>query len=487
MNLPAPVCVLIADSRRERFPLVTYQWVALRGMRCQYIDLATADFYAAGLGQRTLLAMSYPTLLSLDASELCALRNAVSNGATLYVRGGFSAGRCSLAPFASGDFLVEPAKRVGGYRLADHPLLPRVLRNETVEAAVELPAARIADATVSTLAARSGDGAENLPFIFAVPCGDGVVIHDLLADEVPVGAMTPIARRMADPAGRCFDLGALAAVNHASQRSADKVSAYNLVLDDRPRNFDYFNVSRVTRWLAQVEQACPGTHVDFAWTPEYNHPSTRYISALKRFNTGFVWHGLWRHVDHRRVEDPCADHQRGLRLVDEISRHYSVRFQPIMILPFQDVDVRMLLYLRDAGFSAAVFHGDPRPGIPNSLPAFMHYSTFWHDAYLDFLPVLRRYLAPELTRERLLANAALDLPIIAAAHPFEVGLRRFAGIYKPWEPLVLHFGEVLTFAREKGLRPLSLEEIAREMLDAPVPNREAADVAVAAEGLDIAL
>jgi hypothetical protein len=151
------------------------------------------------------------------------------------------------------------------------------------------------------------------------------------------------------------------------------------------------------------------------------------------------------------------------------------------------VDEATLLYLRGAGFSAAVFHADPRPGILPSLPGFMHYSTVCHDTYIRFLPALRRYLAPELTRDKPLANAALDLPIIAAAHPFEVGLRRFTCIYRPWEAPSRHFDEVLSFAREKGLRPLSLQEIAQEMIAAPRPDWEVLDAPVTMEGIDIAI
>jgi len=487
MILPVAVCVLIADSRRERMPLLAYQWAALRGLRSWRMDLATGDFCAAGLGRRTLLAMSYSTLASLGPNELIALKAAVCQGATLYVRGGFPAGqRCPLAPFVSGALTVGAEERCGGYRLTGHWLLPKVLRDETFSAELQLPSAHITDAPIESVAFRLGFGAGR-GFICAMSCGGGVIIYDLMPDEMPSGVATPIANRLADSRLRCFDVGALAAVNHAAGRATAAVSAYNLVLDDRPRNFDYFNAARVAQWLSQVERICPGTHVDFAWTPRHSRPSARYIGALKRFNTGFVWHGLHRHVDHRLVRNFCADHRQGLRRMEKIARRYSVSLQPIMILPFQDVDEATLLYLRGAGFSAAVFHADPRPGILPSLPGFMHYSTVCHDTYIRFLPALRRYLAPELTRDKLLANAALDLPIIAAAHPFEVGLRRFTCIYRPWEAPSRHFDEVLSFAREKGLRPLSLQEIAQEMIAAPRPDWEVLDAPVTMEGIDIAI
>src|SRR5271166_4369350 len=126
-----------------------------------------------------------------------------------------------------------------------------------------------------------------------------------------------------------------------------------------------------------------------------------------------------------------------------------------MVLPFQEVDGDILLYLRKAGFRAAVFHGDPRPGLENPLPPYMHYSTPLHDLYLDHLPALRRFPAPAFTRDRMLANAALDLPIIAAAHPADLGLRRYAPLLNPGQPVSGHFDQVLAFASGKGLRPMA--------------------------------
>ena len=72
----------------------------------------------------------------------------------------------------------------------------------------------------------------------------------------------------------------------------------------------------------------------------------------------------------------------------------------------------------------------------------------------------------------MIANAALDLPIIASAHPLDVGLRRYAALYRPFEPVSTYFDEVAAFAREKRLRPSSLEEIAREMIALPRPTLE---------------
>jgi len=482
--LRSPVCLLIADTRRERFPLVAAQWAMLRGMQCWRLDLAAGDFPDRSFGPRALLAISYPTLTSLDAAELRAVKNAVAQGASLYVRGGFPGGATrSLSPFGSGVFTISPRKAAAGYRISNHGLLPRVLRNEAVSVELALPAAQVSDCSVEGLAFAGA----TLPFVFAIRCGAGVAIYDLLPDQVPFGAQTPIVRRLAQPAARCSELGALAAVNHATQRDSASVGAYNLLLDDRPRNFDYFNAGRVARWLANLESLAPGTHVDFAWTPNYGHPGQRYIQAVKQFKTGFVWHGLFRHIDHRRLADPGAHYERGLRRVEQISRRYGVRFQPIMVLPFQEVDGDILLYLRKAGFRAAVFHGDPRPGLENPLPPCMHYSTPLHDLYLDYLPALRRFPAPAFTRDWMLANAALDLPIIAAGHPVDVGLRRYAPLFSPLQPVSGHFDQVLAFAREKGLRPMALEDIAVEMIGCPSPTRELMTNCATLERIDVAV
>lgn len=484
MTLTSPVCLLIADSRRERFPLLAAQWAMLRGMQCWRLDLAAGDFPAERFGPRTLLAMSYPALTALGAAQLGALKNAVWQGASLYVRGGFPGGAtCSLSPFGSGIFTISPRQATAGYRIANHALLPRVLRNEAVSTEVALPAAQVNDSSVKGLAYAGAA----LPFVFAIQCGAGVVIYDLLPDAVPIGAETPIARRLAHPAARCSEIGALAAVNHATQRESASVGAYNLLLDDRPRNFDYFNAGRVARWLADLERVAPGTHVDFAWSPIHGRPGQRYIHALKQFKTGFVWHGLFRHIDHRRLANPGAHYERGRRRVEQISRRYGVRFQPIMVLPFQEVDRDILLYLREAGFQAAVFHDDAKPGLKNPLPAYMQYSTPLHDLYLEYLPVLRRFPAAALTRDRMLANAALDLPIIAAGHPVDVGLRRFAPFLKPGQPASGHFDHVLAFACEKGLRPLSLEEIAAEMIGRPGPALKLMTYRSTVERIDVAV
>jgi hypothetical protein len=486
MNTLPPRCVLIGDTRGQPFPLIAAQWAALHGMQCMLLNIAEAGFPADGLGPNVLLALSHRTLLSFAAGELRALKVAVWQGATLYVRGGFlPQASCSLSPFGSGAFRVT-SRRADRYLLADHRLLPEVLRNETVRAEVNLPVAQLGDSPAQVLVAVPSGGKE-LAFVFAMRCGSGIIIYDLLSDQTPAGASTPIVRRLADPAARAFELGALAAVGHALGRLHRKPVAYNLVLDDRPRDLDYFSTARVTRWLSHMEDLCPGTRVDFGWTPQYSRPSVRYINALKQFKAGFVWHGLHQHSDHSLVRDPGADYKEGLKLVERIVRRYSVRFQPIMVFPCERVSPEMLRFLPRAGFTAAVFGAEAKPGLRNPLAEFMLHSTPLHELYRDYCPALRRYEAAELTRENLLANAALDLPIIAAAHPFEVGLRRYASLYDPRAPVSSHFDEVLRFARDKRLRPMSLEEIAAEMIDRARPTRELTALSAVPRRIDVAV
>lgn len=97
------------------------------------------------------------------------------------------------------------------------------------------------------------------------------------------------------------------------------------------------------------------------------------------------------------------------------------------------------------------------------MPAYLRYASesCVHGSGLRFL---HRYEADFLTRDRMLALAALGMPILAFAHPKDVRLRRLSrfmdrgGVYS-------HFDTVLDFAAAKNLLGRSLEEIARECFD----------------------
>ena len=85
------------------------------------------------------------------------------------------------------------------------------------------------------------------------------------------------------------------------------------------------------------------------------------------------------------------------------------------------------------------------------------------------LTILYRYPAASLGRDRMLAMAALGLPIIASAHPDEVGLKRFSRFWDRGGD-ASHFDEILKFASAKGLPSQSLEDIAIEVRNSRLPD-----------------
>jgi hypothetical protein len=468
-----PTCILISDSRCEIFPGVAAQLAMLRGLLCWRFDLAAGGLAHVRFGQGTLFAMSYSTLRSLDLSGLRRLKTQIEGGNTLYVRGGFESGQlCSFAPFAPGQFEVAPKARASGYQFAGHDLVPTVLRNEQVAADVVLPGALCAPGAAEVLAVGRHGGKRELPFIFALACGAGFVIYDLLPDEVPLGEDTPVVDRLSDAATRCWDVGALIAANRASGRDPASICAYNLTLDDRPRNFDHLNAARIRKWLAHIDSCCPGAHVDFAWTPIDTHPGAAYIRSISEFNTGFAWHGLWRHCDHREIGDFAGEYAKGEKLVRGICRRYGVKFQPVMIFPYLRVNLDSLRFVAQAGFAGALRELEPAV---QDLPSFMRRSTPFDDLYVNRFPALRRCEGDQFTRQVMLGNAALDLPIITGAHPSEIGLQRWSALYNPKYRPSIPFSHVAAFAREKHLVARSLEEIAAETVRYRSPVTRAPD------------
>ena len=85
------------------------------------------------------------------------------------------------------------------------------------------------------------------------------MIYDLMPDEVPAGAETPIVEASGANPPRDVSSSGLWRRSIMPSGGPATVGAYNLVLDDRPRDFDYFNVARVTRWLDHLERVCPGS------------------------------------------------------------------------------------------------------------------------------------------------------------------------------------------------------------------------------------
>jgi hypothetical protein len=73
---------------------------------------------------------------------------------------------------------------------------------------------------------------------------------------------------------------------------------------------------------------------------------------MKEFPTGFVGHGLYRHVDHRVVSHPGAELTKGTRKIAEFRRRFGIRFQPIMIFSFERSAANQFPLLVKAGFLA---------------------------------------------------------------------------------------------------------------------------------------
>ena len=72
----------------------------------------------------------------------------------------------------------------------------------------------------------------------------------------------------------------------------------------------------------------------------------------------------------------------------------------------------------------------------------------------------------------MLANAALDLPIIAAAHPLDVGLRRYAALYQPTgNRYPSYFDQVLALCPREALAArCRWRKLPAEMIAAPTPD-----------------
>jgi hypothetical protein len=156
------------------------------------------------------------------------------------------------------------------------------------------------------------------------------------------------------------------------------------------------------------------------------------------------------------VTDYESQLDAGRARVDEITHKYRVRFQPVMIFPYEKDTPRAAELLRRTGFKAKVesMGGSPPadyyrlPGIGNEPLSDDQFSVVFRDS-IDLL-----------TRDRMLALATLGMPVIALAHPRDLSLRRF----RRGDPTaVSYFDSVLTFAAEKSLRPMPLEQIAAEV------------------------
>jgi hypothetical protein len=451
----------IAGEAHPRLVGLTAGFAALREVALTGPgDAAGLGLLPAGSNASTLVVAELPTYLRWDDATRRLLRAQLERGLTLYVRGavGAGSGRVPL-PEDGRWFEVQPLDRPASIRFAHHPLVPRALIDETATVNLQHPAAARPFPGLEMLVAAKDPAARRWPVVFALQAGAGRVIFDLL--DLPQDVERPIIERLSDPAERLLNLGALLAVDAIAP--ARPTSSFALVLDDRPTNLDYFTRANLEHFLAHLREKCPGVHLDLAWVPGQSWPDFSYVETLKRWGAGFVWHGFLRHVDHRRIAQPAAELDAGRRCVERISRRFGVRFQPVIVFPYERSAEATLQAAGAAAFMAAVESIFARPGLEDTVaPALRHTRPFYRLA-AGMPALVRRYPCGLLTRERMTALAALGYPIIAGAHPRDVALRRL-------DPLrgrrcFAHFDAVLEFASAKKLRPLALEEIARELLD----------------------
>jgi len=454
-NLPENQRSWLIGDRGDHTPTLLSQFARLRGIEAHYHG--SAETSAA-----SLFAISFADLDRMGARECERLRASVSAGATLYVRGGAVEGaRYRFAPLADASISVGRVSSPAAYRFTQHPMIPLALRGEesALSEAIDCVVDQSGIAPEPIMLARDADGAE-FPLVFAWRCGRGAIICDLQRDDAD--AEVPLIWRLADPAQRAAALSALVAVERAAGRDVERPVALNLTIDDVPLPYDYFNEPMLEEFFAHIGNRHADFHLDCAWIPYSHWISRRYLEILKHHRTGFVWHGLHRHVDHQKIENPAAEMEAGKRATAANIERYGIRLQPMLIFPFERADRRAEALLLNEGFIAAAEQPRLDEGGPE-LPAYLRFATdsCVHESGMRFL---HRYEADFLTRDRMLALAALGLPILAFAHPKDVRLRRLSRFMERGG-VFAHFDHVLDFAAKKNLPGRSLEEIARECFE----------------------
>ena len=426
----------------------------LRGLEVEVCPADEAAIPSPSAACNQLVAINFAQLARLEPDAKARLREAAESGATIYVRGALEPGRrFSLMPFSNQqfEFANQP---VGGYQFSTHPILPDAIAGEGVIANLNMPMAVGLDHSVDPIVSSLHRSGFATPSIFSIEVGAGIAIFDLHPDQGY--DEHELLTELSAPATRAASIGALAAVDWAAGRIPAIPASINLVIDDRPINLDYFNADRLQAFLQHLDDRCPGIHTDFAWTPTYTRPHRRYLDVLASHNTGFVWHGFLRHVDHREITDYESQFEAGRARVEEITRQYGVRIQRVMIFPYEKDTPRATELLRRTGFVAKVQSMDgPPPANYYRLRSVADEPSFYNE-----FSVIYRDSIEVLTRDRMLALATLGMPVVAIAHPRDLSLRRF----RRGDPAdVSYFDSVLAFAAEKSLRPMSLELIAAEV------------------------
>ena len=441
--------------------ILAAQFAQLRGLEVQRWPVSEGSATSSRPARAPLLATSFAAVSAMTARERESLRASVAVGATLYIRGEAECGmRYGFAQLLDASFTVGLVPNATSYRFTDHPLIPAVLRGE--KSSFGGPLYCVSDLSGGAqplLLARDESGAEH-PVVFAYRIGRGAVICDVQSDDA--SADTPLIWRLADPMQRCMNVGALIACDAASGRDQSKPVAFNLTIDDIPLGYDYGNESMLEDFLSHLERRCGNVHLDCAWIPTSHWIGRRYVELLKSHGAGFVWHGMHRHIDHQTIEDAGAELEAGKRAMAENVARYQVRLQPLIIFPYERAHRSTEELLLKEGFIAGAEQPRHDEGAMER-PEYLRYSdaSCTHASGLHFL---HRYEAAFLTRDRMIAIAALGMPILAFAHPKDVRLRRLSRFVERGGTFS-HFDEVLDFAAAKGLPGRSLEAIARELFE----------------------
>ena len=444
------------------------QFAHLRGLEVRNCS-SSESLASSSTTDDSLIAVSFANVAQMPARERAQLRSAVEGGATLYLRGAIGEGvRVQLAPLVDASFSVGCVPSATTYRLTLHPLIPAVLRGEMNPFGDALNCAfGLAAEAEPILLVRDGSGTE-FPVIFACRVGRGAIICDLQPDA---NSDIPLIWRLADPTQRCANISALIAADRAAGRDVSRPVPFNLTIDDVPLPYDYFNESILEKFLAHLDRRYADNHLDCAWIPSSQWMSRRYVDILKSHGVGFLWHGIHQHVDHQKIANPTAEMETGKRAMASNAARYGVKLQPMIIFPYERAHLSAERLLLDEGFIAGAEQPRNDEGIADT-PRYLQYCDAWcaHESGLRFL---HRYEAPFLTRDRMLAIAAMGMPILAFAHPKDVRLRRLSRFLERGGTYA-HFDEVLDFAAAKNLPGRSLAEIARQMFDPKTHSANAA-------------
>lgn len=452
METKRPTCWVIADRGWGR-AVAPAQFATLRAIRIRVCAEADALPEEALAGEGNIIAMTAAALRRCDGQSL---KRCVEAGAIVHLSRMEEGLEHSLRPFAEDRFRLERRTDVRSYRFGDDHLLPHALRGEELEAHNATLVALGLNGSCRKMATAAGPGEAAAPALFSLKVGKGVVIYD--PNSASDKGDDPIVQRLTTACGLIENTGALVAANLAAGAQWQAPPSFNIVIDDRPANFDYLGPLRLRRLLERLSARCPGIHLDLAWTPQQGHVSRRYVELVRRYGGGFVWHGFYRHVDHRTLGNPLAELSRGEESVSDLARRYGVRFQRVMVFPYERTSWDLLARIEQAGFVGVTECAAARAAAEAGMPPFMRGSTATHFVPGIGIPILRRYPASALDRPLMLALATLGHPIIALAHPLDLALRRFALRQGPGRALE-HFERLLEFATLKALRAASLEEI----------------------------